>query len=249
MQKIITIVPAAPLRAQASHRSEMVSELLFGETGEILEEEKKFIKIKTDLNNYEGWIQTSQTTLLSKDDTEMKLLGYAYDEGNILFNDLPMRISIGTPIFDVKSIGKYAVDYSAIDYKKPIPFSEASVKEIAYKFINTTYLWGGRSSFGIDCSGYAQLVYAFFNIMLPRDAYQQAEVGYNIDFLEQTQTGDLAYFDSAEGKIIHVGILLSPQTIIHASGKVRIDKIDAQGIVNTDTGQRTHHLRIIKRIM
>jgi len=247
MQKIISIVAVAPLRAEASHRAEMVSQLLLGETAEVLEQGKDFTKIKTDLNDYEGWVQNPQVTDF-RGNGAVQLLGYADKESSISFNHFPMRIPTGTPVFDTKQLGKYPVDYSNASYKKDLPFAKEQIEEVAFAYINTAYLWGGRTAYGIDCSGYVQAVFAFFGVSLPRDAYQQAVVGDTIDFLEQTRIGDLAYFDNADGKIIHVGILLSPETIIHASGKVRVDKIDAQGIVNSDTGMRTHHLRIIKRI-
>jgi hypothetical protein len=121
------------------------------------------------------------------------------------------------------------------------------VKQVAFKFLNTSYLWGGKSVFGIDCSGYAQMVYKFLNKQLPRDAWQQAEEGEVVNFLQEAQTGDLAFFDNEEGRITHVGILLNEHEIIHSSGKVRIDKIDTQGIMNLETKLRTHKLRIIKR--
>ena len=126
-------------------------------------------------------------------------------------------------------------------------FTEASIKEISIQFLNTSYLWGGRSVFGIDCSGFVQQVFRFFNKPLQRDAYQQATDGEVVGFLQEAKCGDLAFFDNEEGKITHVGILYNADTIIHASGKVRIDKIDNMGIVNSDTGERTHNLRIIKR--
>jgi cell wall-associated NlpC family hydrolase len=114
-------------------------------------------------------------------------------------------------------------------------------------YLNTPYLWGGRSVFGIDCSGFAQQVYRFFNKHLPRDASQQALQGEVVGFLQEAICGDLAFFDNEEGRITHVGILLDAQTIIHSSGRVKIDKIDNQGIFTTDKGERTHNLRIIKR--
>jgi cell wall-associated NlpC family hydrolase len=124
-----------------------------------------------------------------------------------------------------------------------------SIRQLTYKFLNTPYLWGGKSVFGVDCSGFTQTIFKFLHIPLLRDAYQQATQGEAVGFLEETKTGDLAFFDNEEGKITHVGILLSANEIIHASVKVRIDKIDNMGIVRSDNFQRTHHLRIIKRLL
>jgi cell wall-associated NlpC family hydrolase len=120
---------------------------------------------------------------------------------------------------------------------------------VAKQFLGTAYLWGGRTVFGIDCSGFVQMVFKLFNINLPRDAYQQAEVGEDVGFLAEAKTGDLAFFDNEQGKITHVGILLSPQSIIHASAIVRIDPIDQAGIVSSSSGLRTHQLRTIRRII
>jgi cell wall-associated NlpC family hydrolase len=126
--------------------------------------------------------------------------------------------------------------------------SEESIRYIAFKFLNTAYLWGGRTVWGIDCSGYVQMVYKFFGIQLMRDAYMQSAQGDAVGFLEEVHCGDLAFFEDDERKIIHVGLLLNSNQVIHASGKVRVDIIDNQGIVNSDTGERTHQLRIIKRL-
>ena len=111
------------------------------------------------------------------------------------------------------------------------------------------YLWGGKTAFGIDCSGLTQMVYKQLHINIPRDAYQQAEIGTTVAFVGETRVGDLAFFDNAEGRITHVGIMLNNQQIIHASGKVRIDTLDHHGIFDAETKQYSHKLRIIKRIM
>ena len=126
-------------------------------------------------------------------------------------------------------------------------FSEEYIRQAAMKYLDVPYLWGGKSLCGIDCSGFSQQVYRQFGIKLPRDSYQQAEFGEVVGFLLEAKCGDLAFFDNEEGRITHVGIMLSNDQIIHASGKVRIDKIDNQGIINAETGARTHKLRIIKR--
>ncbi len=129
------------------------------------------------------------------------------------------------------------------------PFSAQHIIELAGRFLNTSYLWGGKSSFGIDCSGFTQTIYRLLNISLPRDAWQQAEKGETIGFLQEARTGDLAFFDDEEGRIIHTGILLNDHEIVHAAGNVHIDPIDHAGIPDVRTGERTHRLRIIKRIM
>ena len=116
-------------------------------------------------------------------------------------------------------------------------------------FQNAPYLWGGRTLFGIDCSGFSQIVFKLNGIKLNRDAWQQAEQGAVVDFLPEAKSGDLAFFDNAEGRIIHVGIMLGTNKIIHASGKVRVDTIDNQGIYNAEMGRYTHKLRIIKRFI
>lgn len=180
----------------------MVSQLLQNETGEVLETEKQFTKIRCLYDGYEGWVANNQF------------------------------IPAEQPTDEIPSSG---------------PFGITSIRSLAMQYLDVPYLWGGKSKWGIDCSGFCQQVFKHLGIKLPRDAYQQAETGEVVGFLLEAQTGDLAFFDNEEGKITHVGIMLGPNDIIHASGKVRIDKIDNQGIINSDTNQRTHKLRIIKR--
>jgi gamma-D-glutamyl-L-lysine dipeptidyl-peptidase len=127
------------------------------------------------------------------------------------------------------------------------PFTAENIHQTAIKFLDVPYLWGGKSKCGIDCSGFSQQVFRSFGIKLPRDSYQQAAMGEVVGFLQEAVCGDLAFFDNEEGRITHVGVILNSHQIIHASGKVRIDNIDHQGIINAETGVRTHRLRIIKR--
>lgn len=253
MSFVICIVPDAPLRRDAAHRSEMVSQLLFGEMAVVLEETKAFTRVRCLYDGYEGWCQSNQLTGIGSEklNEEVKQLSAEWATA-IDFDGQPMHLSLGSSLGLLQhgkaQIDKYAISYNGKTWD-PIGsvFSGEAIKAIAFQYLNTPYLWGGRSVFGIDCSGFVQQVFRFFNKVLPRDAYQQAETGELVGFLQEATCGDLAYFDNEEGRITHVGILLNPDTIIHASGKVRIDKIDNMGILNSDTGERTHQLRIIKR--
>jgi gamma-D-glutamyl-L-lysine dipeptidyl-peptidase len=243
--KAACIVSAAPIRKEAAHRSEMTSQLLFGETAEILETEKNFTRIKCDYDGYEGYIQTFQITEV---DAMIDIDGYTTSHSSsLLFNNYSSQLSLASPVFKNKelSIGKHSVQHELKG--EMLAFTEENIKQFSSKYVNTPYLWGGRSSFGIDCSGFCQQVFKVMGIRLDRDAYQQAAQGEMIGFLQEAKCGDLAFFDNEEGKITHVGILLSADEIIHAAGRVRIDTIDSQGIINSDNGQRTHNLRTIRR--
>jgi len=253
MDLVVCTVPRSPMRKEASHRTEMVSELLFGEVAEVLERSKDFTQLRGLHDRYEGWCQSSQLTLIENPQTTWhKRL--SPDWATIIeCNGYPMRVSLGSSLDMIHkgraSIGPYDFFYDGQAWDPSLQkFKPENVQEQAMQFLNTPYLWGGRSVFGIDCSGFVQQVFRFFNRQLPRDAYLQVEKGEVVGFLQEAQCCDLAFFDNEEGRITHVGMLLGPDSIIHSSGKVRIDKIDSMGIINTDTGERTHKLRIIKRL-
>jgi gamma-D-glutamyl-L-lysine dipeptidyl-peptidase len=222
--------------------------LLLGEYGEVLEEQKEFVKIKCLYDDYEGWCQRVQLAFANEVIPTTKFVADTF--GLVEINHQPCRVSFATPVFERKiELANFTIDYTdiaIIDAEKTL-FTAKSITQFASLFLNTPYLWGGRTLFGIDCSGFAQQVYKLFNKKLPRDAYQQAEQGEALGFLEEAACGDLAFFDNEAGFITHVGIMLNNHQIIHASGRVRIDAIDNAGIISSDTGLRTHRLRVVKR--
>lgn len=240
------------MRKEDTHRSEMVSQLLFGEPAQVLEKGKAFTRIRCVYDGYEGWCQSAQLEPVAPAsvDAFCPLISSEW-ENRAEIRGQSMHLSLGT------SLGIFRESLTGVttgmrylgktwDAGKAV-FSEENIRHFATEFINTPYLWGGRSVYGIDCSGFVQQLFRFFAIQLPRDACQQAAEGEIIGFLQEARCGDLAYFDNEERRITHVGLLLSADTIVHASGKVRIDRIDNMGILNTDTGERTHQLRIIRR--
>lgn len=244
-----------PLRKEASHRSEMVSQLLFGETYEVVQEQNNWLFVKCTYDGYEGWMDQNQFTELAERDfnnINANDGGLALDlvsSATSGYHSVPIVAGSHLPFFDGLNFKagkeKFIYNGQAIqgDGKSP-----ALVERVAMRYLNAPYLWGGRSPFGIDCSGFSQVVYKFTGVKLLRDAYQQAEQGTLLNFIDEAQQGDLAFFNNPEGKIVHVGIVLRDNRIIHAAGKVRIDKIDHFGIYNADLKKYSHQLKVIKRV-
>lgn len=238
MDKGICNVTVAPVRAENSDKAEIVTEILFGESADILEVNKNWTKIKMHYDGYEGWMDTKQIKPVTDDElANRKVTIVTEDFSSVLTNDGRTLLSMGSE-----------VEFQTVASRRSHDLRE-SVALTAKEFLNVPYLWGGKSFFAVDCSGFTQLVYKVHNIKLPRDTYQQAEVGDALTFVEESQLGDLAFFENPEGKIIHVGIMLDNQKIIHASGKVRIDTLDSTGIFNKELNKHTHKLRVIKSIL
>lgn len=234
MEKYYCSVSVSPIRAEVSEKSEMTSQILYGETCEITETEGIYSKIKLDFDGYEGWVNAS---VLKKQKSEISKNLVTQNYGVFDLPEGRNLLSLGSEVaFETENL----IDENNI---------RESLVETAKKFINIPYLWGGRSYFGIDCSALVQLVYKIHGITLPRDADKQAELGEARDFVEESEPGDLAFFEDSEGKIVHVGLVLSPFEIIHASGKVRIDSLDFSGIYNAEINKHTHKLRMVKTLL
>ncbi len=245
-----------PLRLEDSDMSEMVNQVLFGEHFEVLEKDKKWSKIKLQHDNYEGYIDNKQYEEITQDifiklsDGEKKYSGEFVDfitDNQDNLTTIPIGSSL--PFFENNSffINQSVFSYDGNIFNKKLPKKELVSK--ALLFLNSPYLWGGRTPFGIDCSGFTQMVYRLCGYDLLRDAKDQTKQGEVLSFIEESEAGDLAFFDNEEGNITHVGIIMNDYNIIHAHGKVRIDTLDHSGIYNVDSRKHTHKLRVIKKII
>ena len=243
-----------PLRAEPSDRSEIVSQVLFGEHFEIIETRKQWSKIKLHFDNYEGWVDSKQYQIITDSDFKnlskesivlnSDLIEYITGKNNLLI-PIPLGASLSFLNHPEINLEEFDFEGSKIEGIKP----KANLIEIAFMYLNAPYLWGGKTPFGIDCSGFTQMVYKLNGYSLARDASQQSNQGEALSFIEESEPGDLAFFDNEEGNIIHVGIIMQDNYIIHASGKVRIDRLDHLGIYNAETNRHTHKLRVIKKII
>jgi len=243
-----------PVRSEPSDRSEIVTQLLFGEHIQILERQNQWAKIKIQFDDYEGWVDSKQYQVISEANYNQlskeaiilnaDLIDYITAPENVL---LPIPLGASLSFLNNNEINTSNFDFEGTKTSGIKP--KNALINTAFMYLNAPYLWGGKTPFGIDCSGFTQMVYKLNGYKIHRDASQQALDGEPLSFIEESEAGDLAFFDNDEGNIIHVGIIMENNYIIHASGKVRIDRLDHLGIYNPELNKHTHKLRVIKKII
>ena len=235
----------------------MVSQILFGEPFEVVRVRKNWARIRCGWDNYEGWIDVKQYHDISEEEYIDTLNKPSYSlelVEPVMASDhfIPVLIGSNLPAYDGVNLRlnstKYTYSGQVINPSESKDNLNLLIK-IVRKYLYAPYLWGGRSPFGIDCSGLVQSVFKMIGINLPRDAYQQVKEGELVSFVEEVQPGDLAFFQNDAGRVTHVGIMMDDQKIIHASGRVRIDRLDHYGIYNESTKKYSHQLRVIKRLL
>ena len=249
MQYGICHLSIVSLRFEPSDKSELVSQVLYGEVFKVIEQRKKWSKIRLAFDKYEGWIDNKQFQLIDKAEYDnlskvapilsSDLVEFIEDTSKQLY-----PIPLGSSLNGL-SLLNHQHDGNTVSEVKP----KSEIINTAFLYLNAPYLWGGKTPFGIDCSGFTQMVYKLNGYKLLRDASMQATQGDALSFIEESEPGDLAFFDNSEGDIVHVGIIMEDNYIIHAHGKVRIDRLDHSGIYNTEKNTHTHKLRVIKKII
>ncbi len=237
-----------PMRVEASERSEMCSQVLFGELMTVIETNEKWTHIELRFDGYRGFVDTKMLTFISEQEYRRlfqlpkyfvsRKLDFVKSEGE------KIPVYMGSCFYQEGS-NSFSVEGRVFSYD--IPDLPSSIVETAKKMLHIAYLWGGKTPFALDCSGFTQLVYRTQGISILRDASQQAEMGEEVFFLESVKGGELAFFGDEEN-ISHVGIMIDSSTIIHASGEVKIEKIDSEGIFSEKKGKHTHKLRFIRQI-
>lgn len=247
---------AIPVRLEPSEKSALETQILFGEVYYVIDQIQGWCKIHIEHDGYEGWINEKLVIPSSEKEISIWLSkpGFIVPVPFIKLIREPDKtsqfISGGSRIvFNGDDSNAFVIGKQEFYVQGNLNDRKLNLEDVAKSFLNTPYLWGGRSFFGIDCSGLSQVVFKIVGISIPRNASQQIECGSMISFVEEARAGDLAFFDNPQGDIIHVGLCLGQGRILHASGEVRMDHLDHQGIFDRSTQKYTHHLRVIKRII
>lgn len=251
----ICLQPYIPVRAENSEQSEMVTQLLFGEICRIQNRDSvsRFCNIKNLNDGYEGWIDEKTINFLTDSDFNKIIdlpIKITRDRQFRVVDKLKcelwlsagstLRIEPGNNIYGTLSM--YSHDLQELKKRQ-------LMEEASHEWVNVSYIWGGKSTFGTDCSGLIQNIFKQAGLDIPRDAGEQSLQGKSVNFVFEAQPGDLAFFDNEEGIITHVGMILSGNRILHASGKVRIDLFDQQGIYSREKGNYTHKLRLMRNLI
>ncbi len=264
VSKYIVLHSVVPVRAEASEESEQLTQLLFAETCDLLDECPRWKKIRNHADGQEGWVDFKMISPI----TEEEFIAYKQSDFSYRVK-MPMAFAVshnnrqtfpltaGTCLPNYKDgafevLGaKFMIDPQMVT--APMELTRENFLETVRFFLNMPYLWGGKNALGIDCSGFTGVLMSLFGKQLPRNAREQVFCGEEVGFLQEAQCGDLVFFDHQSRNpeltnISHVGVLLDSEHVIHSSGRVKIERIDAQGIISTETGEHTHDLRAIRRL-
>lgn len=257
----INLTALLPLRKEANEAAEQLTQILFGELIYIIDQIDRWSKIRNVADNYEGWVDSKMITHLDQHEFTRLLHAQVHyinePLSKTIINSETIYLPMGSFLCGYDPERElYKVNEVVCSIPKdrtcvaPLEKSTGALMQMANKMMNAPYLWGGKSILGLDCSGLTQVACRMAGIVLPRDARQQIHHGQVISSLSEAHTGDLLFFATADQKVKHVGIYVSLNKILHASGYVHIDELDVSGnIISKITSYSHYHLAGIRRFI
>lgn len=238
--EMLTNVSVAFIHTEPSFRTEASSQTYLGETVIVFGEEGDWFQVRLE-DGYEGWVCKFYVVEkpMGWDDHEFYHHGDRIswifegpDNQSTHFRDITLLSKLPALAYTDRMVQILLPDgKKGWIEKSPRPlFTEVDTERLvqtALRFLGTQYFWGGRSPKGFDCSGFVQTTFWLNGLQLPRDAYQQAEVGVRVDDdFHNWQVGDLIFFTERSERITHVAISLGEGDFIHSSGYVKLNSLN-----------------------
>ena len=267
MVNVIALNSIIPIRKEPSETAEQLTQMLFAQTGKVIGREEKWLQLRLDEDGQTGWADRKMLTIISNDEKasladsgEAKVvmpMAYAVSQ-----NGQTIPLTAGTLLPHYKTDGSFSLLGAEfrIDPQMVLPHPQElnsdNIMRTTRFFLNVPYLWGGKNAMGMDCSGFTQIIMSLFGKHLLRNASEQAKQGKRIASLKTARTGDLVFFNHADTdpdktQISHIGILIDNERVIHCSGRVKVEKIDDNGILSYEPDGKahyTHHLAAVRRV-
>ena len=223
---VICRAPVAPLHADASLRAEQVTQLVLGETGTVLERRADWLRVRTDLDSYEGWVHGGYVISTSHAVRWRKAATGWSDGARVDVDGISVRLPLRSRVVIEGSVVRLPDDRIGRVVKGSVREAD-EVRETSVgrspddwawsHFGGSPYQWGGVTPLGVDCSGMIQTTFAARGVPLPRDGWQQATAGTLVPQASLSQ-GDLCFFrGETTDRITHVALYAGDDTIVHST--------------------------------
>jgi len=223
-------LPIVSVRQKPSNRSELLTQEVLGRTVDVIERRRGWLRCRLS-DGYEGWIPeraACEDALFSPTHIVVgRFAGIDLGGGDRLTIPMGSLVMVGRqgkmPRVRLPDGSQGRIESGVLRSLRRFPLAVKAFDRVIREVMGTPYIWGGKSTFGFDCSGLVQFVYSFIGVNLPRDSKDQARIGQKVTSLSRSRALDLLFF--GKQTVDHVAIHLGNMLILHASGWVKIESL------------------------